>query len=201
MSRTDTALLLYLVWIASSFGLKTAVHVKRTGSTGFNGLSGRAGSAEWFAGLLFGLALIGGALGAAFHEALPRLDALQTEEHKVTGIVLFAIGAIATTAAQLAMGDAWRIGVDDNEETELVTSGPFALARNPIFTTIFVTAAGLFLIVPNALTLIALVALLVAVEIQVRVSEEPYLLRHHGDAYRAYARRVGRFVPGVGRLD
>ena len=201
MSRTDLALVLYIAWIASSFGLKTAVHMKRTGSTGFNGLSGRVGSAEWFAGILFGLALIGGALGAAFHDALPQLDALQTEELKVVGIALFAIGAIATTVAQVAMGDAWRIGVDDSEQTELVTSGPFALSRNPIFTTMFVTAAGLFLIVPNALTLITLIALLVAVEIQVRVGEEPYLLRHHGDAYRAYAGRVGRFVPWIGRLD
>ena len=32
------------------------------------------------------------------------------------------------------------------------------------------------------------------------LAEEAYLLRTHGDAYRAYARRVGRFLPGVGKL-
>jgi protein-S-isoprenylcysteine O-methyltransferase Ste14 len=37
-------------------------------------------------------------------------------------------------------------------------------------------------------------------ELQVRLVEEPYLIRTHGDEYRAYAARVGRFVPGVGRL-
>jgi protein-S-isoprenylcysteine O-methyltransferase Ste14 len=35
---------------------------------------------------------------------------------------------------------------------------------------------------------------------QVRGAEEPYLLRVHGDAYRCYAARAGRFVPGIGRL-
>ena len=37
------------------------------------------------------------------------------------------------------------------------------------------------------------------VKVHVRVVEEPYLSRTHGDAYREYASRVGRFVPGVGR--
>jgi protein-S-isoprenylcysteine O-methyltransferase Ste14 len=31
-------------------------------------------------------------------------------------------------------GASWRIGVDPDERTTLVTSGPFAIARNPIFT-------------------------------------------------------------------
>ena len=41
--------------------------------------------------------------------------------------------------------------------------------------------------------------LVTALEIQVRVVEEPYLARTHGDAYRSYAERTGRFVPGLGR--
>ena len=39
-----------------------------------------------------------------------------------------------------------------------------------------------------------------AVQLQVRVVEEPYLLATHGKTYAAYAARVGRFVPGAGRL-
>ena len=33
-----------------------------------------------------------------------------------------------------------------------------------------------------------------------RLIEEPYLTAVHGDAYRDYAGRVGRFLPGVGRI-
>ena len=44
----------------------------------------------------------------------------------------------------------------------------------------------------------ATVVLLAAIQVQVRAVEEPYLLAVHGDAYRDYAARVGRFVPGVG---
>jgi protein-S-isoprenylcysteine O-methyltransferase Ste14 len=56
------------------------------------------------------------------------------------------------------------------------------------------------LVVPNVLSVLALVALTAAIELQVRLVEEPYLLRTHGDAYRRYAAVVGRFVPGLGRL-
>jgi protein-S-isoprenylcysteine O-methyltransferase Ste14 len=34
----------------------------------------------------------------------------------------------------------------------------------------------------------------------VRALEEPYLARLHGDVYRSYAARTGRFLPGIGRM-
>ncbi|MET9817325.1 MULTISPECIES: hypothetical protein [unclassified Streptomyces] len=50
--------------------------------------------------------------------------------------------------------------------------------------------------VPNILALASLLALIVAVELQVRVVEEPYLRTVHGPAYLEYRARAGRFVPG-----
>jgi protein-S-isoprenylcysteine O-methyltransferase Ste14 len=43
-------------------------------------------------------------------------------------------------------------------------------------------------------------ALVAALGMQVRYVEEPYLMRTHGRRYLAYASRVGRFVPGLGKL-
>jgi protein-S-isoprenylcysteine O-methyltransferase Ste14 len=40
----------------------------------------------------------------------------------------------------------------------------------------------------------------VALELHVRLIEEPYLQRVHGAQYATYAARVGRFIPGIGRL-
>jgi protein-S-isoprenylcysteine O-methyltransferase Ste14 len=62
------------------------------------------------------------------------------------------------------------------------------------------TWGGLALLVPNVLAAVTVVLVLTSLEIQVRRVEEPYLLRVHGDAYRAYAKRTGRFVPFLGRL-
>jgi protein-S-isoprenylcysteine O-methyltransferase Ste14 len=53
--------------------------------------------------------------------------------------------------------------------------------------------------VPNALALPMLVVMVTTYQVQVRLVEEPYLRQVHGDAYGAYAERVGRFIPLVGR--
>lgn len=98
------------------------------------------------------------------------------------------------------MGTSWRIGVDAQERTDLVTTGPFASVRNPVFTAMITALLGMTLMVPHLATLAALLALVVAVELQVRFVEEPYLVRVHGQAYLSYARTAGRFVPGLGRL-
>lgn len=196
------ALALFGVYLGTAFGLRTVIQVRRTGSTGFKGIGGRPGSTEWLAGVLFAAALVAGFLAPVLDAvgAVEPLAAVDGPGAHAAGFALFATGLVITLLAQLAMGDSWRIGVDSDERTTLVTAGPFALVRNPIFMGMLPASLGLALLVPNAVALAAFVALVGALELQTRVVEEPYLLRVHGDVYAGYAARVGRFVPGVGRL-
>jgi protein-S-isoprenylcysteine O-methyltransferase Ste14 len=199
----QTALIAYVVYLALAFGLRTVLQLRRTGSSGFKGVSGRPGSAEWFAGTLFVVAIVVGfaAPVLALANVVEPVDAFDTTGVHVAGIVLFLVGLAATLAAQVAMGVSWRIGVDESESTELVTGGPFSLVRNPVFSVMLPTSLGLVLMVPSWVAIVGLVALVVALELQVRVVEEPYLERTHGTTYTEYASRVGRFLPGVGRLE
>jgi len=196
------ALGLYALYMALAFGLRTWLQIRNTGSSGFKGISGRPLSLEWTAGVLFVVAIGIGVAGPVLDvtDVLEPLDALDSAGVRATGIAIFLAGLVGTVYAQVAMGDSWRIGVDEREQTDLVTSGPFAVVRNPIFAAMLPATLGLALLVPNVVTLAGLAALWIALEIQVRLVEEPYLLRRHGDAYRNYAARVGRFVPGLGRL-
>lgn len=118
----------------------------------------------------------------------------------VVGLVLTLAGIVGTLAAQQSMGTSWRIGVDQSEATRLVTTGVFGWARNPVFTAIIAAALGITLLAPNLVAVAGFVALVAAIEIQVRAVEEPYLLTTHGSIYRDYASRTGRFLPGLGRL-
>lgn len=197
---TTGALVLFGVYLGVGFGLRTWVQVRRTGDTGFRGISGRFGSAEWWAGVLFVVALVTGVLGpvTALIGVEP-VDVLTAPLLQWTGVVVAVAGLAATFLTQLEMGTNWRIGVDETESTDLVTTGPFAMVRNPIFTAMAGTGVGLALMVPNVVALLGVVLLLVALELQVRVVEEPFLRRLHGDAYEAYSARVGRFLPGLGR--
>jgi protein-S-isoprenylcysteine O-methyltransferase Ste14 len=198
----EIALGLYVAFGALAFGLRTLIQIRRTGDSGFRWPAARPGSLEWAAGVLMALAIAGGVVAAVLDaaDAIEPLDALDSAAVRATGIAIFLTGLAGTVYAQIAMGASWRVGVDASERTELVTDGPFAVVRNPIFSAMLPASLGIALAVPNAVALAALAALFVAIEIQVRAVEEPYLLRTHGRAYRDYAGRVGRFVPRLGVL-
>lgn len=115
------------------------------------------------------------------------------------GLAVAGAGIVAIVFSQFFMGDSWRMGVDSSENTNLVITGPFRIVRNPISAAMFVTLLGLSMMVPNAFALAGLLVLLVALEIQVRLVEEPYLRAVHSGQYDEYANRVGRFLPGIGR--
>lgn len=201
MTRPLLALSLLVVFHAIAFGLRSWQQRRATGEFGFRGLSGRPGSPGWIGGALFIVGIAGG-LVAALGELCGAITPLWQPPSWLlaVGAALGSIGIAATYAAQQAMGSAWRIGVRATERTRLVTDGSFAWVRNPIFSCMLVTAVGLMLLLPDRVALASLGALVLAIELQVRFVEEPYLLRVHGEVYREYAGRVGRFVPGVGRL-
>lgn len=195
-----TALVIYVVWGLLAFGWRTVVQLRRTGDSGLR-LHAERGSVQWWAKLGFVAAIaIGFAAPIAAVAGLADVDALDADGLHTIGVVVALVGVALTLVAQLAMGSSWRIGVDPTEHTGLVTEGPFGLVRNPIFTAMLVTVAGLTLMIPNPLTIIGLLALVAALEVQVRMVEEPYLVSVHGQTYTSYAQRVGRFVPGLGRL-
>ena len=198
----DIALVLFAVFGVLGFGWRSWLQYRRTGSTGFRGTSGRIGSTEWIAGVGFVVALTVAVSAPILQRTnvIQPISILTTAWIQVAGITVAVIGIAATVYAQLEMGDSWRIGVDEQETTTLVHTGVFGRVRNPIYTAMFTFGLGIALLTPNLVACVGFVLLVSTIELQVRRVEEPYLLRRHGDAYRAYTASVGRFIPGVGLI-
>ena len=127
---------------------------------------------------------------AAAWDALPLLG--RTEAWRASGLVWLGLavtvgGIVLGRAAQQAMGDAWRIGVDADEHTELVTTGLFRLVRNPIFTALIAVQAGTAVMAPTWLSILGVVLMVVGCQLQTRgkdngavvfgMSRVPYVLR------------------------
>jgi protein-S-isoprenylcysteine O-methyltransferase Ste14 len=143
--RAVLALGLFAIFLGLHFGLRTLRHWRVTGSSGFRGISGPPGSAEWFGGVLFvlGLLLTPAAPLAVLVGWLPPPMGtpdwlperwLREETWVAIGLAVTLLGIAGVSWAQLAMGASWRIGVREDERTELVQRGPFRWVRNPIFT-------------------------------------------------------------------
>lgn len=191
------ALVSYLTALTICFGLRPLILRARTGTSGFRGISGPPGSASWWAGISFVLALAAGVAAPAAHTVggTTAPDALTGPGVWIPGAVLAGVGTIGVLAAQQAMGASWRIGVDPDEHTTLVTHGVFAHIRNPVFTAMITASIGWALMVPSWLSVSAVAVLVLAAQLQVRIVEEPYLKATHPQDYPPYARRVGRFLP------
>ena len=112
---------------------------------------------------------------------------------KYSGIGLLSIAFIWTIIAQGNMKNSWRIGIDTETKTELITSGLFEYSRNPIFLGMIISLLGLFLTTPNALTGLFLILGYVLIQIQIRLEEE-FLTKEHGQKYLDYKQKVRRLV-------
>ena len=202
MSVAGWALGLMVAYLVFAFGVRVAVALRTTGETGISSL-GKAPAIELVGGGLFAAGVLLGGINPvlALAEAVEVWGELDTPAAHAAGFLLCAVGIVGTFAAQMAMGSSWRIGVDPEERTELVTRGVFELCRNPIYTFMVIAWLGFAFLLPTWPALAAGVLLIAGLQIQVRLVEEPHMLRTHGDRYLAWARRVGRFVPGLGRLS
>ncbi len=118
---------------------------------------------------------------------------LEYEIIVIIGWVLLFISLIVVSIAQTQMANSWRIGIDENNKTELVTKGFFSVSRNPIFLGIMIANIGLFLVLPNAFTLLIISLSTVSINTQIRL-EEAFLEKEHGKEYSNYKQKVRRWI-------
>jgi protein-S-isoprenylcysteine O-methyltransferase Ste14 len=191
----------YLAGMLAAFGVRTWMHYRATGDTGHR--IPATGTAGWWAQLLMVAGALAGvvALILAATGILRPIRMLDHTAVQVAGLIVALAGFAGILAAQHAMGTSWRIGVDPNERTGLVTDGVFALVRNPVFTATLTAVTGLTATAPTWLQLAAMASVIAGIELQVRAVEEPYLARLHGHTYTTYTARTGRFLPGIGHTS
>jgi len=117
------------------------------------------------------------------------LDSLSSQ---IAGGALVTAGGAVFILALVSFGASWRIGIDAKTPGGLVTTGMFALSRNPIFVFLDLYAFGTFLI--NGTLGFLLFALVLAAGIHYQIlQEESFLRRTYGTDYHDYCRRTARY--------
>jgi protein-S-isoprenylcysteine O-methyltransferase Ste14 len=114
-----------------------------------------------------------------------------------------ALGALACLAATIQcwrrMGRDWRMDISDRN-TSLITDGLFAKVRHPIYALQIALVAATANVLPSPAMLGVAALHVILMNVKAR-SEEAHLARMHGDAYRRYTERTGRFVPRTATRD
>jgi len=198
-------LIAVLVFYGLGFGWRTWVQLRRYGSSGIvlfrSGRPGQHLREALFVVLAVAL-FAEAALAAVAPRRLPGLVPLAPATAAVlraTGTVMVLGATALMLAAQLDLGASWRVGIDEGARPGLVTGGLYRYSRNPIYVAMLTALLGFALLLPSWISLGLLIGAGLGIRRHVR-DEEAYLARTYGEEYRRYAARVGRFVPGVGRL-
>jgi protein-S-isoprenylcysteine O-methyltransferase Ste14 len=112
-------------------------------------------------------------------------------------VLLLAAAVTIFTAAARAMGQNWSFVARTRSDHQLVTNGPFARVRHPIYLIMLLQLLALALATGHLGNLVFSLPMF-AIGTAIRVREEERLLRAaFGPAYDDYAGRVQRFVPGL----
>jgi len=90
-------------------------------------------------------------------------------------------------------GQSFRVGIDENTGDKLITTGTFAISRNPIYVAFIAFFLGVFLAHSNLLISVFLVLFIITVHRQI-LREESFLKKHYGIEYEKYCNEVRRYV-------
>lgn len=130
-------------------------------------------------------------------------------ENLLTTVVLprgmpFAIASAVSSLAgvslaiwsRVTLGRDWSVNVTLKEGHELVTDGPYARIRHPIYTAVILLVIGLFLLFETLGGLLGVALLVLGCWIKLR-QEEVLMIGEFPDAYPAYMRRTRRLIPFI----
>jgi protein-S-isoprenylcysteine O-methyltransferase Ste14 len=113
-----------------------------------------------------------------------------------TGLALTVPGCVFAVWARVSLGTNWSGRATVKAGHELVTSGPYALARHPIYTGLIVAVAGTALAGGRWHGLVGVIVILLALMVKMS-QEEQLMMQTFPAAYPAYRRRVRALLPGV----
>jgi protein-S-isoprenylcysteine O-methyltransferase Ste14 len=112
---------------------------------------------------------------------------------KLLGVSLILCAFVLFVLALSALGNSWRLGLDEKHPGRLVTTGIYSYSRNPIYLFFDLYFLGTFFL--NGSLFFLIMAVFVALNLHYQIlQEERFLAATHGAAYEAYCARTARYL-------
>jgi protein-S-isoprenylcysteine O-methyltransferase Ste14 len=111
-----------------------------------------------------------------------------------SGFALGLVMLVLLTWSQAVLGKQWSAQLLLREGHHLVTTGPYARVRHPVYTATAGWAVSLALLTANWVFVLLIVPTIVGLVSRVP-REEQMMIEEFGEEYKAYMLRTGRFFP------
>ena len=140
-------------------------------------------------------------LAALWVDRLLSLPSLLPEGARLpVSIPVIAVGVAVTAWSGFHFLRVKGTPVPFNPPPEVVTSGPYRYARNPMLTGVFLFLFGLGFAFDSFSLVLFFTPLFILVNVwELKEIEEPELVKRFGDDYVEYQRRTPMFIPRLGR--
>jgi len=170
------------------FATKNIILNKRTGK------QIRGKNIEATASILFFVIFIGAALIISFFKlSFGEVHFFTNSFTIITGLLLLILNLFVSASSLVNLKDSWRVGVLENQKTELIISGIYRFTRNPYFVSYILMFAAYTIILQNLILLgFSIIGILFIHKMIGK--EESYLYSVHGDTYLQYKKKVPRYL-------
>ncbi|MDR2966473.1 MAG: isoprenylcysteine carboxylmethyltransferase family protein [Methanobacteriaceae archaeon] len=108
------------------------------------------------------------------------------------GIILCYIGLVIFVYALISFGSSWRVGIDNESQGKLVTTGIFKYSRNPIFLFMDIYFIGITLVYPTLIFMLMTLIFVVGAHKQI-LNEEKHLEKIYKEDYLNYKKQTKRY--------
>jgi protein-S-isoprenylcysteine O-methyltransferase Ste14 len=135
---------------------------------------------------------------AALRNALPKAAMYESNTSLAMGLVGFVVSAAGiglAMASRASLNRSWSPRTEHRQTTELITSGPYAVVRHPLYAGLLLAIAGSAI----GQSIFWLLPMLVYGPLFILTArrEEHSLLEQFPDSYRAYMKRTKMLLPFV----
>ena len=113
------------------------------------------------------------------------------------GLLLAAAGAALASWSKLRLGALFSTTLGVKQGHEIVSGGPYAWVRHPMYTGLLLVMLGGALVYNSGVALVLLVLPFCGFFYWQSALEERLLVAHLGDAYLRYRQITGRFLPRI----
>ena len=114
---------------------------------------------------------------------------------RMGGLLLAVLGLLLLWHSHAALGKNFRPTLEISPQQELITSGPYAFVRHPLYAAFLIMLASTGLLSANWFIGVVGVLLIASITVVRVPAEEDLLERRFGDRYREYRRRTPALLP------
>lgn len=144
--------------------------------------------------IAFFVLFIGAAVGiSVLNQPFGEVQLINGPLSMILGFVILFLNLIVSGASLMNLKDSWRVGVLEDQKTELITSGIYQFMRNPYFVSYLLMFAAYTVLLQNLILFGLSMVGFLFVHKMIR-KEEKYLYSVHGDAYLQYKMKVPRYI-------